>query len=74
MWHLLCRLKVRLQEPCPANLISVVLTDQEVIEDLRGEEDDGEEPNIDISFVRFKGFSVTVAPDSRAWKDVFSRR
>ena len=35
-----CRLKIALEQPCAANLISVVLTDQEVIEDLRGEEDD----------------------------------
>lgn len=67
-----CRLKIALEQPCAANLISVVLTDQEVIEDLRGEEDDGEEPNIDISFVKFKGSSACIAPASQAWKELFN--
>lgn len=62
---------MELQQPCPANLISVVLTDQEVIEDLRAGEDD--EPNIDISFVKFKGATLSIAPGSLAWKEAFSR-
>lgn len=61
-----------LQEPCAANLVSIVLTDQEVIEDLRGDEDDGEDPNIDISFVKFKGTMIFLTPGTVAYKEVYN--
>lgn len=70
----LCRLKVELASPVAANLVSVVLADQEVVEDLRGDEGEEGPPNIDISFVEFRGATCHVPVASQAWHDMFSSR
>ena len=61
---MLIRLRRGLQCPRPANLMCVVLADQENLMQLRG--DDHPHPNIDVSFVKFTGREVEI-PTAALW-------
>lgn len=64
---------MELASPVAANLVSVVLVDQEVVEDLRDNDEEEGMPNIDISYVEFKGATCHIPASSQAWRDIFSR-
>jgi hypothetical protein len=58
------RLKHTLARHCPANLVAVVLADQENL--MQYLQDDHPHPNIDISYVKFTGREFQV-PSGAEW-------